>query len=324
MATASPKTYIYASHHSSKSCAKLYLDAATADVHFKFTLPDDSEYRVPAHKNILAAGSEVFHSMFYGSFTSPNEVEIVDASPKAFEEFMQFFYLQCVKLSTGNVVDVMNLTNKYMMLESLAVCERSFYEHLPIEKLCFGIHVANLLNRITLKNDLLRLIRLNSTEVFASDSFKQCEPTILKDILESGQLKCSPMQTFNACLDWSEQACIQKGLVASLENRKEQLGDCVRLIPFKRMSADEINDCVSNYKKLLDEDILADIIIAITAASTSNTPKTKRTAAKRKSAGRAQKPNTVTVSDSDDSDEDPFFTILRNAVKVTKTNKVPK
>lgn len=76
----------------------MYLNEETADVHFVF----DVEHRVPAHKNILASESKVFHTMFVGALKEKGQVKITDASPKCFEGF-DLFNLRNTSDITGSL-----------------------------------------------------------------------------------------------------------------------------------------------------------------------------------------------------------------------------
>ena len=54
------------------------------------------DVRIPAHKLFLATSSPVFEAMFYGQLApqQKSEVEIPDfSSPKAFVEFLKYFYV---------------------------------------------------------------------------------------------------------------------------------------------------------------------------------------------------------------------------------------
>lgn len=54
---------------------------------------DPTVKKIAVHKLILAAGSPVFHQMFYGQLKETKPVEIVDVSVDGFTEFLQFFLL---------------------------------------------------------------------------------------------------------------------------------------------------------------------------------------------------------------------------------------
>lgn len=96
----------------SRATANMYLNEETADVHFVFEI-DDMEQRVAAHKSLLAAGSPVFHAMFYGTIKEKGDVKISDASVKGFMDFLSVFYLDQVKINKENVAEIMDLSNKY-------------------------------------------------------------------------------------------------------------------------------------------------------------------------------------------------------------------
>jgi len=53
--------------------------------------------------------------MFYGPAKQDGYITICDSTHEAFKEFLLFFYLGTVKLTTGNAVDVMNLGKQYMI-----------------------------------------------------------------------------------------------------------------------------------------------------------------------------------------------------------------
>ncbi|KAJ6645775.1 BTB/POZ domain-containing protein 6-A, partial [Pseudolycoriella hygida] len=63
--------------------SKLYLKPDKADIFFLFKSNGE---RVPAHKMILASGSDVFDQMFYGS---NGDIKIFDVPPEAFKVFLR-------------------------------------------------------------------------------------------------------------------------------------------------------------------------------------------------------------------------------------------
>lgn len=76
---------------------KLYLESKNADVYFVFESNGTTE-RIPAHKILLASGSEVFEAMFFGSLKEEGEIKIVDASCAAFKQFLRLFYFNHMEL----------------------------------------------------------------------------------------------------------------------------------------------------------------------------------------------------------------------------------
>lgn len=83
--------------------AALYLKGDVAIVHFLLKNEAGEIERIPAHKVLLAARSDVFHRMFYGELKEKSDVTIVDASASAFKEFLQCFYMNKVQLTICSV-----------------------------------------------------------------------------------------------------------------------------------------------------------------------------------------------------------------------------
>lgn len=93
--------------NSLESVGKLYRDSKTADVHFTFESSNNgADTRIDAHKNLLAATSDVFGAMFYGEMKETGDIRVVDVSEAAFKEFLQYFYQRKVKLTAENVAEV--------------------------------------------------------------------------------------------------------------------------------------------------------------------------------------------------------------------------
>lgn len=89
------------------SVGNLYRDSKTADVHFKFESSNNgTATQIDAHKNLLAATSDVFGAMFYGELKETGDIRVVDVSDAAFKEFLQYFYQRKVKLSAENISEV--------------------------------------------------------------------------------------------------------------------------------------------------------------------------------------------------------------------------
>lgn len=237
------------------------MDEKTADVFFVFNANNDKRVRIAAHKNILAKGSSVFESMFYGGIVEDGDVEIVDASLDGFKEFLQFFYVDKVKLTMENVAEVLNLANKYDVIECLNVCDKMLEENASLQNLCDGLQLSITFERNELKKIFLQKVSQQPKEVLASIGFYNCSHDVLKLLLTSVDWKCDTKEVFDACMVWAKQSCEKNKLdPASMENRRKELGECLHLIHFDLMSQQQIAQCILNYRGLFDKDELEDII----------------------------------------------------------------
>lgn len=119
------------------------MKSKTPDVQFIFEGKDDNEtVKISAHKDVLAAMSPVFDSMFNGELKEKGDVKIVDASAAAFEEFLQFFYEDQVKLTMEHIGDVLNLAHKYDVTDCFQMAIAFLKNHLNSENLIWGLHLA--------------------------------------------------------------------------------------------------------------------------------------------------------------------------------------
>lgn len=131
---------------------KLYLKDNRADVHFIFDSNDGECIKMQAHKFLLMESSNVFCTMFNGSWKESDEIEIVDVSADGFREFLQFFYLDKVKLTVENVAEVMYLGDKYDVDKCLAICSKFLRKILNETNICWGYKLAITQNKKISRN----------------------------------------------------------------------------------------------------------------------------------------------------------------------------
>lgn len=99
---------------SSALISSLYLDAQTADVFFTVVSPSGERERIPAHKSVLIAKSEVFESILNGPIQYEGDLNVVGVAPVAFKEFLQLFYNQIIIINTEYISDVKKLCSSYL------------------------------------------------------------------------------------------------------------------------------------------------------------------------------------------------------------------
>lgn len=258
-------------HLRDKMCNDLYLSDKFSDVKFLFPSKEEaSETRpkkiietIPAHKLILASISEVFSVMFNESWIEKNEVEIVDASAGAFEEFLQCFYLNSATFTKENIAQVMYLANKYQIADCMDACAKFLRDNLTPADVCWGYALAIFHEQSELRQHCEKKITANAKEVFASDQFLNCDQELLAEILKL-DLQCKETIVSDGGLAWAKKACEKNNLDENnAENLRNQLGECVYLIQFKTMSMQEFTERTIKYRGFFKPDEFEDIIYCI-------------------------------------------------------------
>ncbi|XP_055307396.1 BTB/POZ domain-containing protein 6-like [Sitodiplosis mosellana] len=244
----------------SENCQKLYLDPMTADVHFVFSM---SAKNISSHKIILSVGSPVFHAMFYGSLPEKGDVVIKDASPGAFKEFLQFFYLSKVQLSSEHIFQVANLCKKYAVNEGLKLCEAPIMQSLTINNMCTGYAAALLLNMKIVIEFCERKIKQEATKILKSADFLDCDHMLLDKILQLVSSKCSALDIVGTLMAWAKAECIREKMPGIPANLREQLNHSYHRIPFHELSHEQFARHIVMYPGFFTNTDLETIVLKI-------------------------------------------------------------
>ncbi|XP_055307984.1 BTB/POZ domain-containing protein 6-A-like [Sitodiplosis mosellana] len=248
---------IYLIRNNSK---KLYLNSKTADVNFVFGAGTDHVETVAAHKIILSISSPMFDTMFFGSLPEQGDVPIVDTSPAAFKEFLQFFYLNKVRLTSEHIIDVSILCKKYGVTEALKLCEEPLQKSFTIDEMCSGYALAILLEITNTMQFCEREIIKNAEAILKSTSFLKCNCDTFDKIIQLVTSKCSASALVDACMVWAKAECVQQNLKETTANLKAQLGQSFGRIPFAELNKEQFEQFMTDYSDLLDKSDLATII----------------------------------------------------------------
>lgn len=138
-----------------------------SDIKFVFEL-ESGDVSIAANKTVLAASSPVFNAIFNGDLTEKGDVKIVDASPAAFEQFLQFFYKNRVTLSMEHIADVFNLVNKYDVADGRTICINFLKKNLNADNVLLALHLAlrfeiddlKLLCKVVIKENIKRVLKM--------------------------------------------------------------------------------------------------------------------------------------------------------------------
>lgn len=247
-------------------CEKWYLDAKTADIHFKFEKDDGEIVEVHAHKLVLTTGSNVFRTMFYGSIPEGDEVKIKDVTIAAFQEFLAFFYMEDVTLTLENIEEVIYSIKKYGIERCLKHCVEFLIKKLENDNVCFGYRLAIVFDLDDLKYFCERKISANVEDVIKTECFLNSEWNVFNQILKLDSLVCKEAQVFDAAMKWAENSCEKKGLATDdMQNLRDQFKESIFLIHFQRMEMIEFSPRIAKYNGLFTAPELVDIIQTITS-----------------------------------------------------------
>lgn len=292
-----PNATVYKNNLAGTGCEKLYLDTRTSDVTFQFPSANSGEcIEIPAHKSILSAISPVFDAMFFGPAKELGDVRIVDVTPAAFREFLQFFYLTQVKLSAEHLIDVMNLGKQYMINDCLVACTEFCVATLQLENMCWGYELAILFDLDELRGFCEQKICQHPSEVFRSTSFLNCDVDLLRCILQLEALECDEAMIFDGCIAWAKQACMRNGQQPNGVNAlRSQLNDLFYEIRFGEFTHKQFHVRYRLYDGLFSLEEFRDVTMMIASKEFQPVTKFKRVA--RNANKRARDENDVQICD---------------------------
>lgn len=243
-----------------QDCRDFYLNEKYADVLFVFT-ENGNEIRIPAHKSLLACYSPVFDVMFDGRWIEKSEVKIVDASVAVFKEFLQLFYLNQVGISNEFIYDISSLADKYDVAGYMSSeWKESLLEKMTLDTVCAALDLAIRFDRSKLKYHCLKKVGQETSAVLTSQAFLRCSSDALKCMLESDGIRRVASTVFDGCISWAKHACERDKVESSVENCRKQLGDLLYKIPFDRMKAQDVIDCVEKNKDFFTGEELEDLL----------------------------------------------------------------
>lgn len=252
-----------------KTTTNLYPDKDdTGDVSFLV-----ESQKIRAHRIILAALSPKYKAQFYGPQPDAGEIKVQGVTAAAFEEFLQFFYLHEVQLSKENIEEVLNLARQSLVDEFVDECVHFLIDILTVERLCWTYQLAIFYDLEFLRNRCESEISGKTKELFASESFKQCDHEILTRILKLDSFKCTEGEVFDACISWAQAACKEKYIDASKPaNLRSALGDAIFSVRFASMTLEEFTSRHKAFEGFFTKDE-SDEITHIIAKSEDFQPK---------------------------------------------------
>lgn len=164
---------------------RFFKDPTHSDVEFIAKKRDGSKVKFPAHRQLLMSQSTVFEQMLQGDMKEGLLVSNMDVCAEAFEEFLQFFYLVEVKLTSDHIADVLKLVKKYDTSHLWPVCEAFMEQTLTVDT-AFHYYELALSHKLSanILDKLEEIICKNSEKAFKSSADGGANMLVLSNILK--------------------------------------------------------------------------------------------------------------------------------------------
>lgn len=221
-------------------------------------------HEIDAHRCLLAALSPKYKAQFYGAMPEKERINVTGVSAAAFDEFLQFFYMDEVKLTIANIEDVLSLAQQSLVDEFVFQCIHFLTDAIGMDKLLWGYRLALDYDVEPLKQFCLNHIKANIKAVFKTTEFLACDREMLCQILSLKSLKCTEHDLFNGYIAWAQAKCDSDGIDGTnTANLRAALGDALSKIRFKSMTAQEFAIIGKDYAGLLSAQESIEIFQAI-------------------------------------------------------------
>lgn len=221
-------------------------------------------HEIQAHRCLLAALSPRYKTQFYGAMAEKDVINVNGVSAAAFDEFLQFFYMDEVNLTIENIEHVLDLAKQSLVDELVTECIDFLLEAIGLDKLLWGYRLAVRYEIRSLKFFCLKHIKANIKAVFKTADFLSSDHDMLCHILSLKLLKCNENDLFNGCISWAVAKCENDGFDGTnMANLRAALGDVLFKIRFRSMTAQEFAIIGKNYAGLLSAQESIEIFQAI-------------------------------------------------------------
>ncbi|KAH0561617.1 TD and POZ domain-containing protein 1-like [Cotesia glomerata] len=133
--------------------------------------------KIPAHKVILAAHSEVFAKMLQSEMkeAKDGEINIGNFDPEIILEMLHYCYKGETKASqdTEVALQMLEVADIYQIINLKEICELTLMKNMSVDNVLNIIDAADDHNAVDLRKSAIKFIVLHSKKVLASSKFQQ-------------------------------------------------------------------------------------------------------------------------------------------------------
>ncbi|XP_055357177.1 BTB/POZ domain-containing protein 2-like [Paramacrobiotus metropolitanus] len=172
-----------------------------SDVTCRIQPLDSPSVDIKAHKLLLAMGSAVFETMFYGVMkeAGASVVKITDMDSETFSNVLRYIYYdQIGPFNKSTAFSTLYAAEKYGIPVLKNACEQYVKENVSADNCLFWFIQAKLYDETFLENLCLKKTGLWGASVLQSADFLEIDLEILTLILRRDTLKAKEVDVFNA------------------------------------------------------------------------------------------------------------------------------
>jgi len=235
----------------------LFNNESLSDVHFLVGVKEKK--RIPAHRLLLSARSEVFERMLYGPMMEGNtsmDIDVPDIDPPSFLAMLRFVYTAKVSLTPEIAMGTLYASKKYGIEGLSHACVKYLRSSLTKRNVCMMFAQAQLFDEKNLEVQCLKMIEKNAKDILDSAGFREIPAQCLRTILASDNLGVKEIYIFRACIRWAECECKRQRLDITKENKRKVLEEVYSEIRFPLISSDEVVEEVVHSGVLTSEELV--------------------------------------------------------------------
>ncbi|XP_055335764.1 BTB/POZ domain-containing protein 2-like isoform X2 [Paramacrobiotus metropolitanus] len=228
-----------------------------SDVTFRIQQPNSPVVDIKAHKFLLAMGSAVFETMFYGTVKeTKNIVKITDMDPETFRIVLRYIYYdQIGPFNKLTAFSALYAAKKYGIPILKNACDQYLRQNIAADNCLAWFVQARLYDETNLEKFCLEKIDVWGASVLHSADFLEIDREVLSVILRRDTLKVKEVDVYNAVMKWVKHQCEQQKIDFTGANQRSVLGDALFLIRFPTMTSEEVATGPAKSGALLAEEI---------------------------------------------------------------------
>lgn len=231
-------------------CSDRFADAV-------FLVGPDSQ-RMPVHKLILAAHSQVFADMLYSRDQDPQqvlEIKLPAIQPREFRVMLNVLYTDTLDAKIEEVGGLIALAKRFKVAKLQQMCYQMLSNKMDVENACQIFDIAP--ECIGDSSFGLYFILNRAKVVFQSEGFTLLRRCRLVDILVRDDLKLQESFIFLAVLRWARATCKREGKDPyDPPSLREVVGPVLKLVRFPLFSLEELGSLTRDCGLLSDAEVL--------------------------------------------------------------------